>query len=206
MEILEDPSGDLTIEDVRAPEFSSQFKISPTHRPNFGFTQSAFWFRFQIKNPESYSHTVALENYAVYDQIQLHQFTDDQYRFQNKELFSMVISQKPRWDLFVFELEFAPHQTKTFYLRVTSAITLQFVPKIWEPDLLRELRLKEHFYFGLLWGFLGILAVFNIYIYLTLRDRAFLYYAAYLICLIFYRMEANWWDTIYVFSFIPRVC
>ena len=50
LEILEDPSGELTIEDVTSQEFSARFIPSQVEVPNLGFTDSAYWVRFQVHN------------------------------------------------------------------------------------------------------------------------------------------------------------
>ena len=41
LEILDDPGGELTIEEVSSPEFDSQFIPSLVKVPNYGFTDSA---------------------------------------------------------------------------------------------------------------------------------------------------------------------
>ncbi len=55
LEILEDPGGELTIEDVASPEFDSRFAPSQVEVPNYGFTNSAYWVRLRLRNesPES---------------------------------------------------------------------------------------------------------------------------------------------------------
>ena len=50
LEILEDPSGKLTIEEITSPEFENRFVPSLNEVPNFGHTNSAYWVRFRIKN------------------------------------------------------------------------------------------------------------------------------------------------------------
>ena len=50
LEILEDPRAELTIEDVRSAEYAAQFVPSRQEIPNFGFSDSAFWLRFRIRN------------------------------------------------------------------------------------------------------------------------------------------------------------
>ncbi len=50
LEILEDPTGELTIEQVSSPEFDSQFVPSQDEVPNYGFTDSAYWVRLTSEN------------------------------------------------------------------------------------------------------------------------------------------------------------
>lgn len=50
LEILEDRDKVWTVEDVTSPEISQQFVPSQDEVPNFGFTDSAYWFRFLVRN------------------------------------------------------------------------------------------------------------------------------------------------------------
>ena len=50
LEILEDPSGKLSIEDVTSPELDGRFVPSDTAVPSYGFTDSAYWVRFRVRN------------------------------------------------------------------------------------------------------------------------------------------------------------
>ena len=51
-ELLEDPQGMLTLEQVRSPELAAQFTASAntTKALNFGITPSAWWLRLRLAN------------------------------------------------------------------------------------------------------------------------------------------------------------
>jgi hypothetical protein len=50
LSILEDPGGELTIDQVTSPTFDSQFTPSLVAVPNYGYSNSAFWVRFKLDN------------------------------------------------------------------------------------------------------------------------------------------------------------
>jgi hypothetical protein len=50
LEILEDPTRQLTIEEVMSPDYESQFVASTEEVPHFGYTTSAIWVRFRVRN------------------------------------------------------------------------------------------------------------------------------------------------------------
>ncbi len=50
MDLLEDPSRALTFADVRAPEHAARFVPSTKAAPNFGYTPSAYWARFSLRD------------------------------------------------------------------------------------------------------------------------------------------------------------
>ena len=66
LDILEDPTGKLTIDDVNSPEWAVKFKRSQDKVPNFGMSSSAFWARLKIKNKsESHKSWYLSQNYSL---------------------------------------------------------------------------------------------------------------------------------------------
>ena len=64
LDILEDPSGELTINDVNRPEWKGEFKRSKKNIPNFGFSKSAFWVRLRIINRTDQRIWFLSQNYS----------------------------------------------------------------------------------------------------------------------------------------------
>jgi len=61
LEILEDKEGTWTIEDVTSPEISAQFIPNQEDAPGYGFTDSAYWVRFKVKNEASAARNWLIE-------------------------------------------------------------------------------------------------------------------------------------------------
>jgi len=61
MELLEDPSGKLSIDDVSSPAFASRFTPSQVAVPNYGYTNSAYWLRMRLRNEASLVNLWLLE-------------------------------------------------------------------------------------------------------------------------------------------------
>jgi len=61
MEILEDPSGELTVEQVASPEFDSRFLPSQVEVPDFGFTENVYWARLNLRNESELTENWLLE-------------------------------------------------------------------------------------------------------------------------------------------------
>ncbi len=47
-DILEDPTGTLTIDDIRSPEVAASFRQSARDPIGFGYTDSTYWVRFTV--------------------------------------------------------------------------------------------------------------------------------------------------------------
>ena len=50
LDILEDKSKKLKIDDVNKSEYLTKFQKSKVNIPNYGFSKSAYWFRLKIYN------------------------------------------------------------------------------------------------------------------------------------------------------------
>lgn len=58
---LQDPAGNLTIEQVMAPERAASFEPSTRRIPSFGFTRAAIWVKFAIESSSHRDETVMAE-------------------------------------------------------------------------------------------------------------------------------------------------
>jgi hypothetical protein len=61
LEILEDPTGQLTIEDITSPEYNTRFRPRQQAVPNLGFTDSVIWTRLRLRNEASLNRQWWLE-------------------------------------------------------------------------------------------------------------------------------------------------
>jgi hypothetical protein len=62
LEILEDPSGELSIEQVSSPQYDGMFTPSQDEVPNYGYTDFAYWVRFRVRNEASSTRQWRLVN------------------------------------------------------------------------------------------------------------------------------------------------
>ena len=72
LDLLEDPSGKLTIDDVNSPKWAGKFKKSEKKVHNFGFSKSAFWARVRVQNKTKDQKVWFIsQNYFTQDKITL---------------------------------------------------------------------------------------------------------------------------------------
>ena len=69
LDILEDPSGKLTIDDVSSSKWEGKFKRSTQKKPNFGFSASSFWARFKFQTKGQQKDWVLSQHYYLQDEI-----------------------------------------------------------------------------------------------------------------------------------------
>ena len=121
LEILEDPAGDLSINDVTSTEYETRFIPCQEKVPNFGFTKSAYWIRFRVKNE---TETIAQQwrlalGFANMHYVDLYKPSLDRQGFNviRTGLMRPVETRDVPFHRFVFKLSF-PIQTEQIVFRL----------------------------------------------------------------------------------------
>jgi signal transduction histidine kinase len=181
LDILEDPTGKLTIKDVSGAHWASKFKRSDKEIPNFGISKSFFWAKFTIKNKTKIKKKWFLtQEYFAQDKITF--FTKQQQGWKIITAGDTIGFQGRTIDARAFIFEIYPKDTTTFFLLIHGSVN-QFNLKISSSlsYLLKEL--KDSYFFGLLFGVIIALTFYNSFIYLSTRSKPYLWYIGYSISL-----------------------
>lgn len=175
---LEDPAGNFTIEQVSSAAYADQFTPSANHPLNLGVTSSIYWLRFQVDSRATLPRQWLLETQFpslhaltfyhpapnAIDFIEIE--TGYTYPFSSREV---------QHRNFVFNLFPPTDASQTYYLRVQNAqMTLPLV--LWSATAFSEHNQQEYIGLGLFFGSLLIMLVFNLFLFVTLHDRIYLYY------------------------------
>jgi two-component system, sensor histidine kinase LadS len=180
LEILEDTSGSLTIDEVSQPSKQSLFKPNLDPVPNFGISNSAFWVKFTIKNEypkENWSlsiksaHIHSIDLYIPENNHFSHISTGNQYPFSQREF---------KNEFFSFLTEF-PAEESTYYIRFHNTHDALFVPlEIYPASLLIEEFINANYFYGIYYGIILSMLLYNLFIYLSIREKSYLFYIIFL--------------------------
>ncbi|MEM7030639.1 MAG: sensor histidine kinase [Chloroflexota bacterium] len=180
LEILEDPSGLLTLSQITSPEYENQFVPSSESVPNFGFTQSAVWVRFRINNQtrhRSFWHLMVDD--ARIGLVDLYLPITNSGGFTKKQAgrwlpFSARDLPHPHY---VFSMSFAPGTEKTIFMRFQSQSGLTIPLSLWSPEALSQHTHNELLTLGILYGTILLIIGYSISLFFSLQDRSYLYLA-----------------------------
>lgn len=184
-QILEDPDSSLTIESVQNKEFQQSKQINPS----FGFTKSAYWLKFSFHNPEETFKEKLLEvTFPLIDEVILYSPENGTYEQ------TIVGIEKPFKDrpieshTFVFPIH-APPGVSTFYLRFKNEDSMQMPLILWEPDAFYKNIRDIQYINGLYFGILIAMAVYNLFLLFTVRDKSYFFYVFYILCFAIFLMS-----------------
>jgi PAS domain S-box-containing protein len=179
LEIFEDPSGQLSLEDLSSPESNVKFVASTQDIPNFGMTNITYWFRFILENQSSEKTEVALEvGFSRLEDVQFFIPSQTGEYFKKQAGTNYPFNQREvHHRNHVFRIPLEPNKKNEYYLRIASRNSAVQAPLIlYSPDHLIKTQVAENTALGIMIGILLSMLVYNLFIYLSLRDSSYIYY------------------------------
>ena len=178
----EDKRGDLSITGITELPDSS-FTTHDNDKTNFGYTHSTLWFKLEVNNS---SHTpvewLIESGYPLLDYITV--YIPDNGSHRAIQAGDMVSFANMPGGLHHFIcLSSAPPGKSAYYIKIQSQGSVVVLLKGWDyPSFI------HHFiyYNGFLWIFYGImiaLCIYNFLIYISSRDRIYLYLSCFILCI-----------------------
>jgi len=80
----------------------------------------------------------------------------------------------------VFPVDFYLGQEVTLYIKIRNQTSLYFPVTIWSPNTFVTSVSTIEFIYGLFFGSMIVLLVYNLFLYVSVRDISYLYYVLYL--------------------------
>lgn len=181
---LEDPLRQYDVDEVIANP--SDWNSINQASPNFGFTKSAYWFRFNITNLDMSVQDIFLELPIPFlDDVQIfriNQTTIDEnidVLEQHEVGDQFPFSKRPVIDQdLILPFELLPG-TNEFLVRITSEGTIEAPLFIWNPQSFGVANADDRLVQGIWFGIVIIMVIYNFFLYVMLRDISYLYYVAF---------------------------
>jgi len=197
LQVFEDPSGQASIADVRAQAAAGNFKPHDKATLNAGYSRSAFWLKIDLhyrpSNPAAQRTWLLELAYPPLDHLDLYmpdaagdyrlvRQTGDALPFASREI---------RQNNYLFDLSFKPDQTQTVYLRLASEGSIQAPVTLWSSTAYLEDQPVRLYVLGIIYGVLLGMVVYNLFIFLSVRDTSYLYYIFYIASFGLYQLSVN---------------
>lgn len=169
--VLEDASGNMTIQDIQSPAYQSKFKPSASPNLILGYTLSAFWIKFTVDNTVGDPLVLEVSQAGLPD-CDLYYSPDNDgtflsYKAGSNTLFHQRIIKN---SFQVFPLQSGVHD---YYLRLTTnsgPIPL----KIFRQNAYDEKTISQKFVYGIYLGLMLFVFLSNLFFYFSLRNYLYL--------------------------------
>ncbi|MCP4132505.1 MAG: hypothetical protein GY754_16145 [bacterium] len=193
LEILEDSKQELNIETVTTSKISKKFVKSKDKSPNFGFTTSVYWVRFILKSGLQKDKDLLLElDYPLMEQITLYiPKPGGGYTPHEAGYLLPFDARDIKHRNFVFKLELPASKSRTYYIRFENEDRLEIPLKLWTTDSFQEKDHTEQYVLGIYYGIFIVMFLYNLFLFLSIRDITYLYYILYILGFGFLQLTQN---------------
>ncbi|MCJ7956275.1 MAG: ATP-binding protein [Pseudomonas sp.] len=197
MQVLEDPTDALTIVQVSSPAYAAQFKTHDQATLNAGYSRSVFWLKVDLhytatdpRAPRTWFLELA---YPPLNRLDLYQNDGTGgYRLTTRTGSALPFSSREvRQSNYLFKLNFVPDQQQTVYLRLQSEGSIQAPLTLWAGTAYLEEQPLRLYVLGAIYGVLLGMLVYNLFIYLSVRDTSYLYYILYIASFGLYQLSVD---------------
>lgn len=195
--VFEDVRGTTPAHEVGSAVLQDSFRRNQSKVLNAGYSRSAFWLRVDLQyRPASAvaPHEFLLElAYPPLDHLELYvEDAPGQLRRLAATGDALAFASRPLLlSNYVFALSFAPGEHKRLYLRLRSEGSIQAPLTLWSVPAYLEQQPGRLYVLGMIYGVLLVMLVYNLFIYLSVRDRSYLYYILYIASFGFYQVSVN---------------
>lgn len=204
--LLEDASRTLIPEDIIAGNHL-EFTTIEHDVHSLDFTSSQFWIKFQLKsNSTEIEHFIIETARPITNEVTLYeiinrgevcceQLSGDGIPYNQKA----VNSRRS-----LFRITLVPNQTHNFLLKVGSDGEMVTIPiKVWNPAAFEATDANEQFVLGIYYGVFGFVLLIFTFFYLAMRDKTFLLYVLYVLCVALLQFSLDGFTAQYLFPNSP---
>jgi two-component system, sensor histidine kinase LadS len=176
---------------------------SPIDFEKIDFKKHSFWLRFSIKNYSSNSKwLLEILNFDIED-VEFYDIKiDSLIRTGYSKKFDTRFNQHKNY---TFDLAISEGETKTYLVRLSSPTAFRPVLKISSYSNFISYSNKEYILLGVYYGLLIFIVTYNLFIFFSIKDRAYLYFILYILSIGFNSLQ---WDGIgfqYLWSSYPII-
>src|SRR5690554_717696 len=181
---LEDAGHELVVDDILAMP-DERFSLHQGGVLNFGYTDSAYWTRFDLttRGSQVASNWILELALPLVDEVWLYVVRDGRVVEQRR---AGYLDNWADRDLAVptptFRLHLVPDSTTTVYLPTTTTSTFRLPVTLWHPDSYIENVSIDDAVRGVLLGAILAILAYNLFVAVSVRERSNIYYVLYLVC------------------------
>lgn len=190
--ILKDVDNQWGIEDVASDAMQSRFEPLEQDILNLGFIDYTVWMKITLSYPDRYPNRVSENRWylelarSLLDVAELYTLyhTLDENGIQgpvSADLRSPFSAREIQHVTSVFPITLKLGETRTYFFRVKNGSSFHVPVHLWSPDAFIDKVTKEEFVYGLFYGAMLSVLLYNLFIYFSVRDSTYLKYIVYLL-------------------------
>lgn len=194
LEILEDKNKHWTLEDVTSQEFSELFIPSERLIPNMGFSDSAYWVRFRIRNEATQITSWWLElSLANINFVDIYQMNSDGEAIIIEQTGNLLpfATRSVNHRYFISKMTLAHNNERTVYMRIENKGPTSIPLTVYSRKAFSQKDYSQQFVLGIFYGIMMIMVCQNLLIFLALHERSYIYYVLFVASFMMTQLSAD---------------
>ena len=192
IDIFEDKTATVTINDILDNPSQIEFFPAGSRIPNFGYTKSAYWVRFEVHNKSrKINKWISESKYINLNYVDFYLIDN-----QNGQIIKTVKTGNMRpletRDYFhqkiVFILPLEAEKNYTVYLRIKNTPSISLPLAICSFRQFEKKALQNNIFIGIILGILLLLIISNANVIVALKDRSYLYFSLFLFSILMFNL------------------
>jgi hypothetical protein len=193
IEVLKDDGGQLSFDQIKSKAFEQKFKPSLVSTPQTVQLNTNYWFKIKIKNNSTVSKQYMLEFFdQTIDHITAYTPLSNG-KYSVKELGDNLKFDKREIHHKNYELHLnnKGDQVETYYFKIRSSQISDAIIVLRSVDWFISYALDEYFFFGIFYGMILVFCLYNLIMYIAMRQKQYLYYVLYNLSVGFFEMSTD---------------
>lgn len=190
LEYYEDTTNNLTFLEISSLSFQENFKTDPHYRNKVNNSNASYWIRLKLRHQKASEKIWLLEFYdQTIDHIEA--YIPDRYGDYHQVVMGDMQEFSNRTFLhknFEILLENDHDEVITYYFKIQSNGFADIRIALRSIDRFIYYALNEYFLFGLFYGMILILSLYNLLMYFAIKEIKYVYYIFYLLSVGIYSM------------------
>ncbi|CDF82106.1 Lost Adherence Sensor, LadS [Pseudomonas knackmussii B13] len=197
IDVFEDVRGTADINDITSAALDGSFRQHQRDVLNAGYSRSVFWLRLDLDYRPLAStdpaHWLLELAYPPLDHLDLYlPGADGKYHLAQRTGDTLPFSSRPiSLTNYLFDLKLEPGKPMRVYLRLESQGSIQAPLTLWSPKAYMENLPGNVYVLGIIYGVLLVMMIYNLFIFLSVRDTSYLYYILYIASFGLYQISVN---------------
>lgn len=193
LDYLEDPSGQLTFNDILSDEYQRKFKHTEKNKIKNDQIESTYWLKVIITNNSKAGKNWVVELFDFRINYIEAYFPDHsgKYIAQNTGSAYPFYSKNYIHKNFVFDFPKALGLPQTLYFKIKADQPVTFIGTVRTYQKFTEYSTSEYFYLAIFYGIVVSMVFYNMFLFLALQDKAYLFYVLYVLSIGFYALSQD---------------
>lgn len=175
---LEDKYAQMGLNTILQSSNQKRFRPLDGRSAGFGLTQSDYWIKLSIENPQNHPLKRLLKfDYPLLDRVSFYRMNSEGTYSKKISGDSIGVSQHEKKDEnIVFTLTMEPHSKETLYFHIRSKSSMDLQLYLMNDDQYYASEVTKTALLGIFYGGAAIMILYNFFLFLSIRERSYFYY------------------------------